>query len=248
MEPHYSAQLFWKPHAPNVRFPVAANVNMIPVLAADLIWTSSAPCPPWVFMPASAVYSVPPSLKDNVINTKRPPIRHHPISDPPPPYTLAAVDPNTPAIRNHIVNGTRSTGNAVASIRGAVDGPVVLYDPVESSNVGPPNILAVHRGCQYPPLPTAPDITIEPTYIHYPYSARKAPSHHSRTSWKRNSANFVSRAASGSAYPKLAITSCRDTLFVPSAAWRGWPPHSVPCPIRELAARRCGHLRLLATA
>ena len=148
-EPHYSPHLFRKPHAPDVRFPVATNVNMIPVLAADLIWASSAPCPPWVFMPASAVYSVPPPLKDNVINTERPPIRHHPFSDPPPSYNLTAVDPNTPPTGNHIVNGTRSTGNAVASIRGAVDGPVVLYDPVESPNVGPPNILAVHRGCQY---------------------------------------------------------------------------------------------------
>jgi hypothetical protein len=44
----------------------------------------------------------------------------------------------------------------------------------------------------------------------------------------------------------LAITLCRDNPFAPSAAWRAGPPRSVPCPIRELAARRCGHLRSLA--
>jgi hypothetical protein len=48
--------------------------------------------------------------------------------------------------------------------------------------------------------------------------------------------------------PILAITLCRDNPFAPSAAWRAGPPRSVPRPTRELAARRCGHLRSLARA
>src|SRR4028119_1709828 len=58
----------------------------------------------------------------------------------------------------------------------------------------------------------------------------------------------ASRGASGKRLPRLATTSCRDSPFALSAAWRAGPLRSAPCPIRELAARRCGHLRSLARA